>query len=193
MTDRELLDRKGHEVNDELPPLPEPSKGFGLDAAIEHLQRIQKMGGSRRWRLVVRKFNPGGMSGHGTTEVDSIAAGFDWEAGRVVITPAKPMTELTPEDVEAITKSVRAGGSWHAYKSQEKLRERALKAEARVAELEMQAEAAADQLRAAVLAERERCAKVCETEAESLGSSGKRDASALCCAAAIRAETKSPE
>lgn len=141
-------------MTDELPPLPEPSKGFGLDAAIEHLQRIQKMGGSRRWRLVVRKFNPGGMSGHGTTEVDSIAAGFDWEAGRVVITPAKPMTELTPEDVEAITKSVRAGGSWHAYKSQEKLRERALKAEARVAELEMQAEAAADQLRAAVLAER---------------------------------------
>lgn len=47
--------------------------------------------------------------------------------------------------------------------------------------------------RAAVLAERERCAKVCEAEAESLGSSGKRDASALCCAAAIRAETKSPE
>jgi len=176
-------------MTDELPPLPEPSKGFGLDAAIEHLQRIQKMGGSRRWRLVVRKFNPGGMSGHGTTEVDSIAAGFDWEAGRVVITPAKPMTELTPEDVEAITKSVRAGGSWHAYKSQEKLRERALKAEARVAELEMQAEAAADQLRAAVLAERERCAKVCEAEAESLGSGGKRDAAALCCADAIRAET----
>ncbi len=25
MTDRELLDRKGHEVNDELPPLPEPA------------------------------------------------------------------------------------------------------------------------------------------------------------------------
>ena len=189
-------------MTDELPPLPEPSKGFGLDAAIEHLQRIQKMGGSRRWRLVVRKFNPGGMSGHGTTEVDSIAAGFDWEAGRVVITPAKPMTELTPEDVEAITKSVRAGGSWHAYKSQEKLRERALKAEARVAELEMQAEAAADQLRAAVLAERERCAKVCE-EIETAAwkewkatyntyHDGRSDGAGEC-AAAIRAETKSPE
>ena len=48
--------------------------------------------------------------------------------------------------------------------------------------------------RAAVLAERERCAKVCEAEAESLGSGGKRDASALCCAAAIRAgTTKRPE
>ena len=40
--------------------------------------------------------------------------------------------------------------------------------------------------RAAVLAERERCAKVCEAEAESLGSGGKRDAAALCCAADIR-------
>jgi len=136
---------------------------FMLEAAMEHFQRaLQHASPSRPLRLVIRKHNPGGMSGHGTTEVQSIAVGFDWEAGRVVITPAKPMTELTPEDVEAITKSVRAGGSWHAYKSQEKLRERALKAEARVAELEMQAEAAADQLRAAVLAERERCAKVCE-------------------------------
>jgi len=150
-------------MTEPLPTMPEPAKGFGLDAAIEHLQRIQRMGGSRRWRLVVRKFNPGGMSGHGTTEVDSIAAGFDWEAGRVVITPVKPMTELTPEDVEAITKSVRAGGSWHAYKSREKLRERALKAEGRVAELELQAEAAADQLRAAVMEERERCARICES------------------------------
>ena len=129
-------------MTDELPPLPERSKGFGLDAAIEHLQRIQKMGGSRRWRLVVRKFNPGGMSGHGTTEVDSIAAGFDWEAGRVILTPARPLTELTPEQVAAIEKSVRAGGSWHAYEAQKKLRERALKAEARVAELESELDVA---------------------------------------------------
>ena len=160
---------------------------FMLEAAMEHFQRaLQYASPSRPLRLVIRKHNPGGMSGHGTTEVQSIAVGFDWEAGRVVITPAKPMTELTPEDVEAITKSVRAGGSWHAYKSQEKLRERALKAEARVAELEMQAEAAADQLRAAVLAERERCAEIVLQE---LGDTGQAKA----IAAAIRAETKSPE
>lgn len=110
---------------------------YTLDAAIEHLQRIQSMGAnSRPWRLVIRKHNPGGMVGHGTTEIESIAAGFDWTAGRVIITPAKPLTELTPEQVEAIETSVRAGGSWHAYEAQKKLRERALKAEARVAELE---------------------------------------------------------
>lgn len=45
---------------------------------------------------------------------------------------------------------------------------------------------------ALIAAERERCAKVCEAEAESLGSGGKRDAAALCCASAIRAGTKSP-
>lgn len=30
MTDRELLDRKGHEVNDDLPPLPEPVEVLDL-------------------------------------------------------------------------------------------------------------------------------------------------------------------
>lgn len=112
-------------------------KHYTLEAAIEHLQRIQSMNSSRPWRLVIRKHNPGGMSGHGTTEVESIAAGFDWEAGRVVIHPAKPLTELTPEQVAAIEKSVREGSSWHAYEAQKKLRERAMKAEARVAELEL--------------------------------------------------------
>lgn len=111
---------------------------YSLDAAIEHLQRVQKVNSGRPWRVTIRKHNPGGMSGHGTTEVESIAAGFDWTAGQVVIYPAKPLTELTPEQVEAIEKSVRAGGSWHAYEAQKKLRERALKAEARVAELEQQ-------------------------------------------------------
>jgi hypothetical protein len=111
---------------------------FTLEAAIEHLVRCQNLSGSRPMRLTIRKHNPGGMSGHGTTEVESIAAGFDWTAGQVIVYPAKPLTELTPEQVEAIEKSVRAGSSWHAYEAQKKLRERALKAEARVAELEQQ-------------------------------------------------------
>lgn len=116
---------------------------FMLEAAMEHFQRaLQHASPSRPLRLVIRKHNPGGMSGHGTTEVESIAVGFDWEAGRVILTPAKPLTELTPEQVQAIEKSVRQGGSWHAYEAQKKLRERALKAEARVAELEIELDAA---------------------------------------------------
>jgi hypothetical protein len=105
------------------------SERYSLDAAIEHLLRIKQMGGSREWHLVVRKTNPGGLTAHQTTEVKAIYAGFDWEAGKVVIEPARPLTELSPEQVEAIQKSVRAGGSWHAYEREKKLR-------ARIAELE---------------------------------------------------------
>jgi hypothetical protein len=111
---------------------------YTLEAAMEQFQRAMQFASpSRPLRLVIRKHNPGGMSGHGTTEVESIAVGFDWEAGRVIIHPAKPLTELSSEQVEAIEKSVRAGGSWHAFEAQKKLRERALKAEARAAELEL--------------------------------------------------------
>jgi hypothetical protein len=98
MTDRELLDRKGHEVNDDLPPLPSAE----LDALLDHIYE------------------------YGT-------------------------------NAEGVIRRARALCDAYA--------------------------------RAAVLAERERCAKVCEAEAESLGSGGKRDAAALCCASAIRAGT----
>ena len=113
MTDRELLDRKGHEVNDDLPPLPDQ-----YDAAahmypwdIEDLQTGEKTG-----------------------VVFSIPVGCP---------DGKSVPLWTSEQMRAYA-------------------------------------------RAAVLAERERCAKVCEAEAESLGSGGKRDAAALCCAADIR-------
>jgi hypothetical protein len=96
---------------------------FALDAAIEHLDRIKRQGGSRSWRLCIRKFNPGGLTAHQTVEVEGIHGGFDWEAGKAIITPAEPMTTLSPEDVQAIRKSVSVGGSWHAYKAQERLRD----------------------------------------------------------------------
>jgi len=108
---------------------------YSLEAAIEHLQRIQKMQTGRQWRLTIRKHNPGGLTAHQTTEVQGIYAGFDWQAGQVVIEPAKPLTELSPEQVSAIEKSVRAGGSWHAYEAQKKLRARIKELEAEVASL----------------------------------------------------------
>ncbi len=108
---------------------------LSLETALELLQRIQAQPSSRPWRLVVRKHNPGGMTAHQTTEVQGIYAGFDWEAGRVVITPAKPLTELTPEQVDAIEKSVRQGSSWHAYQREEKLRQRIAQLEAEVVRL----------------------------------------------------------
>ncbi len=111
-----------------------------LDAAMEHFERIRTLNGANRGRtlrLTIQKHNPGGMTGHGTVDVESIHAGFDWTAGQVILYPARPLTELSAEQVTAIEKSVRGGGSWHAFETQKRLRERALKAEARVAELEL--------------------------------------------------------
>lgn len=101
--------------------------------AIAIMERAQRMQSSRGLRLVVRKFNPGALTAHQTTDVKSLYAGIDWDAGKLIIEPAAPLTELTPEQVADITKSVRAGSSWHAYKRDERMRERikALEAEVR--------------------------------------------------------------
>ncbi len=78
-----------------------------------------------------------------SVEVQSIQAGFDWDAGQVMIFPAQPLTTLTPEQVADITDSVRKGQSWHAYQEYKKHKEQLEKlsielgaAKQRVAELE---------------------------------------------------------
>lgn len=105
-------------------------QSLSLERAIELLTEMQRRGANqgREWRICIRKHNPGGMTAHQTTDAVAVHMGFDWEAGRIVFEPARPMTELSPEDVEAIHKSVRAGSSWHAYKAQERTAERLLKA-----------------------------------------------------------------
>ncbi|EFB6209103.1 DUF551 domain-containing protein [Escherichia coli] len=59
--------------------------------------------------------SPGRIGSTPSVEVQSIQAGFDWDAGQVMIFPAQPLTTLTPEQVADITDSVRKGQSWHAY------------------------------------------------------------------------------
>ncbi|MFN2901303.1 DUF551 domain-containing protein, partial [Escherichia coli] len=78
-----------------------------------------------------------------SVEVQSIQAGFDWDAGQVMIFPAQPLTTLTPEQITDITDSVRKGQSWHAYQEYKKHKEQLEKlsieldaAKQRVAELE---------------------------------------------------------
>lgn len=79
-----------------------------------------------------------------SVEVQSIQAGFDWDAGQVMIFPAQPLTALTPEQVDDITESVRKGQSWHAYQEYKNHKEQLEKlsieldaAKQRVAELEV--------------------------------------------------------
>ncbi|QST57574.1 hypothetical protein [Escherichia albertii] len=87
--------------------------------------------------------SPGRIGSTPSVEVQSIQAGFDWDAGKVMIFPAQPLTTLTPEQVADITESVRKGQSWHAYQEYKKHKEQLEKlsieldaAKQRVAELE---------------------------------------------------------
>lgn len=63
---------------------------------------------------------PGSIGASPSVEVEAIHAGFDWDAGQVLIYPAQPLTTLTPEQVADITTSVRKGQSWHAYEAYKK-------------------------------------------------------------------------
>lgn len=87
--------------------------------------------------------SPGRIGSTPSVEVQSIQAGFDWDAGQVMIFPSQPLTTLTPEQVVDITDSVRKGQSWHAYQEYKKHKEQLEKlsieldaAKQRIAELE---------------------------------------------------------
>lgn len=64
--------------------------------------------------------SPGSIGASPSVEVESIQAGFDWDAGQVLSYPAQPLTTLTPEQVADITTSVSKGQSWHAYEAYKK-------------------------------------------------------------------------
>lgn len=87
--------------------------------------------------------SPGRIGSTPSVEVQSIQAGFDWDAGQVMIFPSQPLTTLTPEQVADIADSVRKGQSWHAYqeykKHQEQLEKLSIELDAakqRIAELD---------------------------------------------------------
>lgn len=67
--------------------------------------------------LHVKIFSPGSVGGSPCVAVTGIHAGFDWNAGKLLIETSQPLTALTPEDVAAIHKSAKEGQSWHAYQT----------------------------------------------------------------------------
>lgn len=70
--------------------------------------------------ITILVHSPGSIGPSPSVEVEAIHAGFDWDAGQVMIYPAQPLTTLTPEQVADITESVRKGQSWHAFEAYKK-------------------------------------------------------------------------
>ncbi|WP_394817949.1 hypothetical protein [Klebsiella aerogenes] len=70
--------------------------------------------------ITISIHSPGSIGASPSVAVESIQAGFDWDAGQVMIYPAQPLTTLTPEQVADITTSVRKGQSWHAFEAYKK-------------------------------------------------------------------------
>ena len=46
--------------------------------------------------------------------------GNDWENNCMILTPAQPLTVLTPDEVRDIQLSMRQGGNWHSYQRHQK-------------------------------------------------------------------------
>lgn len=84
----------------------------------------------RPMKLVVVVNDPGSIGGTPCVEVETVSAGFDWDAGKMMIFPSKSLTALSPAQVDEIRKSAAAGQSWHAYQAYKKHQEQLKAAEA---------------------------------------------------------------
>lgn len=90
-----------------------------LDKALEILTHpsVTTENSRRPTKLVIQVLQPGSIGGTPCVDVEAISAGFDWDKGKLIIRPDKPLTSLSPDEVEAIKKSAAAGQSWHAYQT----------------------------------------------------------------------------
>jgi hypothetical protein len=109
-----------------------------LDTAIASLQRVREADGrgsrgSRELKIVVH--SPGGLGATPGVPVAAFNAGIDWDQGSILVTPALPLSALTPETVQAISESARRGQSWHTYESQRVLRDQMANERGRLATL----------------------------------------------------------
>lgn len=57
-------------------------------------------------------------------EAQALMRGMDWEGNCMILTPAQPLTVLTPDEVRDIQLSMRQGGNWHAYQRHQKQQDR---------------------------------------------------------------------
>lgn len=108
---------------------------MNIQESIQKLHALSNLHPDRKLDLFVKVFNPGALGGTPCVEVKHIDAGFDWDAGKIMIETHTVLTTLTSEDIAAIRKSVSGGQSWHAYQSYKKQAERIKILEAEIASL----------------------------------------------------------
>lgn len=89
----------------------------GLEAS---LQRIHSLN-TRDLDVVIVVTQPGALGGTPSVPLLSVDAGIDWNAGKLMLTPAQPLSPLSAEEKLALVESVRKGQSWHAYQQYKRL------------------------------------------------------------------------
>ena len=87
-------------------------------------------------KIFVKVFNPNAIGGTPTVEIESVSNGIDWDNGKIIFYPKEPLTKLTPEQVEAITESLRNSQGWFASNDRKKLTDRIAVLEQKIIELE---------------------------------------------------------
>ena len=98
--------------------------------ALKVMQHYVTEDERRPMKLVVVVNDPGSIGGTPCVEVETVVAGFDWDAGKMMIFPSKSLTALSPAQVDEISKSAAGGQSWHAYQAYNKYQEQLKAAEA---------------------------------------------------------------
>lgn len=78
----------------------------------------------RPTKLVIVIQRPGSIGGTPCVELEGVHEGFDWDSGKLMFYPAKPLTALTPEQLEEIRESVKIGQSWHGNEAYRALRQK---------------------------------------------------------------------
>ena len=106
-----------------------------MNEAVTVEQAIQILTRAKNYRaepmtLRVVVHNPGTIGTTPNVAIIGMQAGIDWDNGLVLLKPARQLTALTQEQVDAIMVSARKGQSWHAYEAQKRLRERVRELEA---------------------------------------------------------------
>jgi len=91
---------------------------------LERMKRVNTFSGTRAGDLKVRikVCSPGGLGATPTVEVKSVMRGIDWDSGSFLITPEKPLTVLTDEQLEAVKKVAKDAQSYESYAYNKKLK-----------------------------------------------------------------------